>query len=68
VTTEVIEQKVKRGRPKLAPTVTITIRIPEEVMEIIQRRSAAAHMSPGIWLADRVIQNEVVRRHRKVKR
>jgi len=57
----------KRGRPCLTPTETITLRIPTPVMDIIRRRAGSVGMSPGIWLVERVIRNEVVRRHRKLE-
>lgn len=51
------------GRPKLAPTELITIRLPITTLEIIQRRSAKAHMPPSVYLAERVIHHEVVWKH-----
>lgn len=54
------------GRPALEPTETITLRLPKSTMDIIRRRAEGAHMSPGIWLAQRIIPNEVVRKHKKL--
>lgn len=53
----------KRGRPRLEPTAVISVRLPLRVLAIIQRRAAKANMSPGVYLAQRVIHNEVVRKH-----
>ena len=53
----------KRGRPALEPTQRITLRLPVSTMEILNRRAAKAHMVPSVYLAERVIHHEVVRRH-----
>jgi len=58
---------INNGRPALVPTMTITLRIPTPVMDIIRRRAEDSGMSPGIWLVERVIRNEVVRTHKKLE-
>lgn len=55
------------GRPRLTPTETITLRIPTPVMDIIRRRAADSQMTPTIWWYERVIRNEVVRKHKKLE-
>ena len=58
---------INNGRPALVPTETITLRISTPVMNIIRRRAKDSGMSPGIWLVERVIRNEVVRTHKKLE-
>ena len=58
----------RRGRPALEPTETITVRLPVSVMDIIRRRAEKAHMVPSVYLAERVIHHEVVRKHYRSKR
>ena len=53
----------KRGRPTLEPTERISLRLPVKVLEIIARRAEKAHMGVSVYLAERVIYHEVVRRH-----
>ena len=53
----------KRGRPALEPTERISLRLPVSTLEIINRRAKKANMPPSVYLAERVIHHEVVRRH-----
>ena len=57
----------RRGRPVLVPTETITVRLPVSVMDIVRRRAKKAHMPESVYLAERVIYHEVVRKHYKRK-
>lgn len=54
-------------RPFLVPTEVITLRISTLVMDIIRRRAKDSNMSATIWLVERVIRNEVTRKHRRLE-
>ncbi len=58
----------RRGRPALVPTEVITVRLEVSVMDVIRRRAKKANMGPSIYLAERVIHHEVVRKHYRSKR
>ena len=53
----------RRGRPALEPTERITVRLPVSTLEIIRRRAEKANMPASVYLAERVIYHEVVRKH-----
>jgi hypothetical protein len=55
---EELEKKEKNvgGRPKREPTTTLTLRLPMRIMEVIKIRARLAHMSPGVWLVERIIK------------
>ncbi len=58
----------RRGRPALEPTERITVRLSVKTMDIIRRRATKAHMPPSVYLSERVIHHEVVRKHYLTKR
>ena len=57
----------RRGRPALEPTERITVRLPVSVMDVVRRRAKKAHMPDSVYLAERVIYHEVVRKHYRLK-
>lgn len=59
--------KNKGGRPRQAPTTVVPIRLRNSVLEIIKRRADKEGISVGLFIVDRIIRNEVVRKHRRLK-
>ena len=58
----------KGGRPFLGPSKVISMRVPLETANIIERRAKNAGLTVNMYLVEIVIRNEITRSHHKRRR